>query len=75
MCGLDTGVMLICELHGSKIKSFLKDEQKIKLQGATDLYVYEVPRSNSKPKTSFDLNVNIEQGLKDIQRNPGKYFV
>lgn len=72
LCGLNSDVMLVCELTGSQIKSIIADDQKVKITGPSDLYIYEVPRGYERPRTNSELGVIIEQGLKDIQRNPGE---
>lgn len=67
--------MLVCELSNSQIRCALLDEHKLKISTATDLFVYEVPKGHFwRPRTSSELGMNIENGLKDIQRNPGKFF-
>lgn len=74
ICGcVESELMLCCEVSDSQIKSILPNEQKIKPITATELYVYELPKGGccDRPRTSSELGVNIEKGLKDIQRNPG----
>lgn len=75
LCHLDPGLMLVCELLNSQIRCALLDGQKLKVSSATDLYVYEMPVHGGefwRPRTSLELGMSIENGLKDIQRNPGK---
>lgn len=74
LCLLDSELMLICELSGSQIKCSLPNGQKIKTNTATEMYVYELPKGYGRPRTSSQMGVNIEKGLKDIQRNPGIFF-
>lgn len=71
--------MLVSELANSQIRCILADEQKLKASTATELFVYEMPKNDSwRLRTNSDLGMNIENGLKDIQRNPGtkcmRYF-
>lgn len=67
--------MLVCEMANSQIRCILADDQKLKASTATELFVYEMPKSDSwRLRTNSDLGINIENGLKDIQRNPGKLF-
>lgn len=75
LCGLHPALMLVCELSNSQIRCALLDGQRLKASSATDLYVYEVPKGDfwRRPRTSSELGVCIENGLKDIQRNPGKW--
>lgn len=75
LCQLDAKLMLVCELSNSQIRCSLPDTQKLKVSTATELFVYEIPKGDFwKPRTSTDKLFNIEQGLKDIQRNPGMYY-
>lgn len=77
LCHLDASLMLVCELLHSQIRCTLMDGQKLKVSSAVDLYVYEVPVQGGefwRPRTSSELGMNIENGLKDIQRNPGRCF-
>lgn len=74
LCLLDSELMLICELSGSQIKCSLPNGQKIKTNTATEMYVYELPKGYGRPRTSSQMGVNIEKGLKDIQRNPGIFL-
>lgn len=67
--------MLVCELSNSQIRCSLPDTQKLKVSTATDLFVYEIPKGDFwTPRISTEKLFNIEQGLKDIQRNPGILF-
>lgn len=78
LCNLDANLMLVCELFNSQIRCALLDGQKLKVSSATDLYVYEVPMQGGefwRPRTSSELGMSIENGLKDIQRNPGESFL
>lgn len=68
--------MLVCELSNSQIRCSLPDTQKLKVSTATELFVYEIPKGDFwKPRANTDKLFNIEQGLKDIQRNPGMCFL
>lgn len=72
LCNLHSTLMLVCELANSQIRCQLPDDHKIKPSTSTALYVYEIPKCDSwRLRTNSDLGVNIENGLKDIQRNPG----
>lgn len=87
MCLLDANVMLVCELFNSQIRCVLQDGQKLKVSTATELIVYEMPRTMRMSTTelggggvigtngviagSATCGMTIENGLKDIQRNPG----
>lgn len=76
LCGLRPALMLVCELSNSQIRCALLDGQRLKVSSATDLYVYEVPQGDCwrpRPRTSSELGGCIENGLKDIQRNPGEW--
>lgn len=65
--------MLVCELSNSQIRCSLPNNQKLKVSTATELFVYEIPKGDFwKNRTNTEVVLNIEQGLKDIQRNPGK---
>lgn len=65
--------MLVCELSNSQIRCSLPDGQKLKVSTATELFVYEIPKGDFwKIRQNSEVVLNIEQGLKDIQRNPGK---
>lgn len=78
LCQLDASLMLVCELFNSQIRCALLDGQKLKVSSATDLYVYEVPVQGGefwRPRTSSELGMSIENGLKDIQRNPGRFLM
>uniref|UniRef100_W4VR89 ubiquitinyl hydrolase 1 n=1 Tax=Corethrella appendiculata TaxID=1370023 RepID=W4VR89_9DIPT len=72
LCGLQPEQMLICELSNSQIKLILTNELKLKPRTATELYIYELPKflDCSRSRTGSELGVNIEKGLKDIQRSP-----
>lgn len=65
--------MLVCELSNSQIRCALPDNQKLKVSTATELFVYEIPKGDFwMTRNNTEVVLNIEQGLKDIQRNPGK---
>lgn len=73
LCNLDATLMLVCELSNSQIRCALPDDQKLKVSTATDLFVYEIPKSDFfRQRSSTDIGINIENGLKDIQRSQGK---
>lgn len=73
LCNLDAKLMLVCELSNSQIRCSLSDAQKLKVSTATELFVYEIPKGDFwKPRVNTEKIFNIGQGLKDIQRNPGK---
>lgn len=75
MCNLDPEKMLICGLAGSQIKFVFQNEHKIKAVSSYDLTCYEVPTMEVIARSRAGSEVmanNIEQGLKDIQRNQGK---
>lgn len=75
LCNLDAALMLICELSNSQIRCVLADDQKLKVSTATELFVYEIPKSDFfRQRSSTEIGINIENGLKDIQRNKGKFF-
>lgn len=67
-------LMLCCEVADAQIRCVLPDEMKIKVNSATDIYVYELPKGGccDRPRTSSEMGVNIEKGLKDIQRTAGE---
>ncbi|XP_053671807.1 ubiquitin carboxyl-terminal hydrolase 32 [Anopheles nili] len=71
MCGLEPDQMLICELSNSQIRFVLANEHRIKPSTACELYVYELPKIDSvlRSRAGSELGINIEKGLKDIQRN------
>lgn len=76
LCGLDPELMLICELSNSQIRCIFPNEQKIKPSTACELYVYELPKFDNmlvRSRAGSELAINIEKGLKDIQRTPGKF--
>lgn len=78
ICGLDASLMLVCELSNSQIRCSLPDNQKLKVSTATELFVYEIPKGDFwKSRNNSEAVLNIEQGLKDIQRSQGNqvYFV
>lgn len=73
MCQLDPELLLICELSNSQIRCILPNEQKIKPSTACELYVYELPKFDNvlvRSRAGSELAINIEKGLKDIQRTP-----
>lgn len=73
LCELHSSLMLVCELSNSQIRCSLPDGQKLKVSTATDLFVYEIPKGDFwKIRQNSEVVLNIEQGLKDIQRNPGE---
>lgn len=70
LCAVEPELMMCCEVSDAQIRGILHDEMKIKVVGATDIYVYELPKGGccDRPRTSSEMGVNIEKGLKDIQR-------
>uniref|UniRef100_A0A182PRW5 ubiquitinyl hydrolase 1 n=1 Tax=Anopheles epiroticus TaxID=199890 RepID=A0A182PRW5_9DIPT len=71
LCGLESEQMLICELSNSQIRLILPNEHRIKPSTACELYAYELPKIDSvlRSRAGSELAINIEKGLKDIQRN------
>uniref|UniRef100_A0A182JE81 ubiquitinyl hydrolase 1 n=1 Tax=Anopheles atroparvus TaxID=41427 RepID=A0A182JE81_ANOAO len=72
LCGLDPEQMLVSELSNSQIRFILPNEHRIKPSTACELYVYELPKVDSsvlRSRAGSELGINIEKGLKDIQRN------
>ncbi|XP_040155905.1 ubiquitin carboxyl-terminal hydrolase 32 isoform X2 [Anopheles arabiensis] len=71
LCGLEPDQMLICELSNSQIRLVLPNEHRIKPSTACELYAYELPKVDSvlRSRAGSELGINIEKGLKDIQRN------
>lgn len=72
LCQLSPNLMLVCEISNSQIKCVLNDELKMKSVNATELVVYQLPEGgeDNRSRTSSIVGLNIEKGLKDIQRNP-----
>ncbi|XP_058455432.1 ubiquitin carboxyl-terminal hydrolase 32 isoform X2 [Malaya genurostris] len=73
LCVLDPELMLVCELSNSQIHCILPNEQKIKPSTACELFVYELPKLDNvlvRSRAGSELAINIEKGLKDIQRAP-----
>lgn len=67
--------MLVCELSNAQIKCVLPNDLKIKPSTAFELTCYEVPTLEEIQRAredTADIATNIEQGLKDIQRNQGE---
>ncbi len=76
LCNLDAALMLVCELSNSQIRCILSDDQKLKVSTATELFVYEIPKSDFfRQRNSTEIGISIENGLKDIQRNKGKMII
>jgi ubiquitin carboxyl-terminal hydrolase 6/32 len=73
MCNLEPERMLVAELANSQIRTILPNDHKIKPSTACELYIYELPKPDMIPRSraGSELAINIEKGLKDIQRNPG----
>ncbi|KAJ6636569.1 Ubiquitin carboxyl-terminal hydrolase 32, partial [Pseudolycoriella hygida] len=70
LCNLDAALMLVCELSNSQIRCICPDEQKLKVSTATELFVYEIPKNDFfRQRSSTEIGISIENGLKDIQRN------
>lgn len=75
LCYLNPNFMLICEVWNSQIRHSFPDEDKIKPSSAKELYVYQLPEEcNDRSRSSSTLGINIEKGLKDIQRSSGNYI-
>lgn len=74
MCGIDPKNLLLCQLEGSQIKCILANEMKINANYSHSLYAYELPKSEQERSRTGSEVVNIEKGLKDIQRNQGEFF-
>lgn len=70
LSGIDPESLLLCVLEGSQIKCILTNEQKISVTSAHSLYGYELPK-HERSRTSSEV-INIEKGLKDIQRSQGE---
>lgn len=75
LCQLQPSLMLVCELWNSQIRQVLADEEKLRTQSAKDLYVYQLPESNTRTRSNSALSMHIEQGLKDIQRSSGESMI
>lgn len=81
LCNLNPSYMLLCEISNSQIKHIFNnnDDLKMKPINPADLYVYQLPidtsNGNSHSRTSSMFGVNIEKGLKDIQRSSGEFNV
>ncbi|XP_063695674.1 ubiquitin carboxyl-terminal hydrolase 32 isoform X2 [Culicoides brevitarsis] len=72
LCNLEPEKMLVCELANAQIKCVLPNDLKIKISTAFELTCYEVPTLEEIARAredTADIATNIEQGLKDIQRN------
>ncbi|XP_046807837.1 ubiquitin carboxyl-terminal hydrolase 32 isoform X1 [Lucilia cuprina] len=70
LCYLNPNFMLICEVWNSQIRHSFPDEEKIKPSSAKELYVYQLPEECAdRSRSSSTLGINIEKGLKDIQRS------
>ncbi|KAM7355200.1 ubiquitin specific protease 32 isoform 3-T3 [Cochliomyia hominivorax] len=70
LCYLNPNFMLICEVWNSQIRQSFPDEDKIKPSSAKELYVYQLPEEcTDRSRSSSTLGINIEKGLKDIQRS------
>ncbi|XP_065362386.1 ubiquitin carboxyl-terminal hydrolase 32 isoform X2 [Calliphora vicina] len=70
LCYLNPNFMLICEVWNSQIRHSFPDEDKIKPSSAKELYVYQLPEECAdRSRSSSTLGINIEKGLKDIQRS------
>nr|XP_017021234.1 ubiquitin carboxyl-terminal hydrolase 32 isoform X3 [Drosophila kikkawai] len=69
LCSLQPNLMLVCELWNSQIRQVLADEEKLRMQSAKELYVYQLPEQSIRTRSNSGLSMHIEQGLKDIQRS------
>ncbi|XP_020801966.1 ubiquitin carboxyl-terminal hydrolase 32 isoform X2 [Drosophila serrata] len=69
LCSLQPNLMLVCELWNSQIRQVLADEEKLRMQSAKELYVYQLPEQSVRTRSNSVLSMHIEQGLKDIQRS------
>lgn len=75
LCYLNPNFMLICEVWNSQIRHSFSDDDKIKPSTAKELYVYQLPEECAdRSRSSSTLGINIEKGLKDIQRSSGRCF-
>lgn len=70
LCAIGPESLLMCTLEGSQIKCILANEHKISSTTAHSIYAYELPKQE-RSRTSSEI-INIEKGLKDIQRNQGE---
>lgn len=78
LSNLEPEKMLVCELANAQIKCVLPNDLKIKPSTAFELTCYEVPTLEEIQRAredTADIATNIEQGLKDIQRNQGKGLI
>ncbi|XP_059216867.1 ubiquitin carboxyl-terminal hydrolase 32 isoform X1 [Stomoxys calcitrans] len=67
---LNPNFMLICEIWNSQIRHIFPDEEKIRPSSAKELYCYQLPEEcQDRSRSSSTLAINIEKGLKDIQRS------
>ncbi|XP_073841699.1 ubiquitin specific protease 32 isoform X2 [Musca autumnalis] len=67
---LNPNFMLICEIWNSQIRHIFPDEEKIKPTAAKELYCYQLPEEcQDRSRSSSTMGINIEKGLKDIQRS------
>ena len=76
LCYLSPNFMVICEVWNSQIRHIFLDDEKIKPTSAKELYVYQLPaESVDRSRSSSTLGINIEKGLKDIQRSSGDFQI
>ncbi|XP_061391651.1 ubiquitin carboxyl-terminal hydrolase 32 [Musca vetustissima] len=67
---LNPNFMLICEVWNSQIRHIFPDEEKIRPTAAKELYCYQLPEEcQDRSRSSSTMGINIEKGLKDIQRS------
>lgn len=76
LCCLSPNFMVICEVWNSQIKHIFPDDEKIKPTSAKELYVYQLPAECAdRSRSSSTMGINIEKGLKDIQRSSGNFKI
>lgn len=72
---LNPNFMLICEIWNSQIRHIFPDDEKIKPSSAKELYCYQLPEEcQDRSRSSSTMGINIEKGLKDIQRSSGRDY-
>lgn len=73
LCNINPYLLLVCEISNSQIKTILPDDIKVSSANATDLVAYQLPEGGDdcQSRSNSIIGINIEKGLKDIQRNSG----
>ncbi|CAD7081508.1 unnamed protein product [Hermetia illucens] len=71
LCNINPYLLLVCEISNSQIKTILPDDIKVSSANATDLVAYQLPEGGDdcQSRSNSIIGINIEKGLKDIQRN------